>query len=254
MTDAGHLVLDGIRKSFGGKVALNGVTLALPKQTIAGLIGPNGSGKTTLINCATGFLPLDGGTVSLEGKRLDHLSADRRARAGLVRTFQISRPFGDLSLVDNLVAGSEEGPTDSERSKAQDLLGLVGLQDVSHRLGRNLSYGQGRLLDLARVLMLEPKVILLDEPAAGVHPNVIERLKRLIVELNEQGTTFLIVEHNIQVIKELCSLVAVLHNGEKIAKGSMDEVRNDPQVVEAYLGTGGAHRRPHRGNNDVQSA
>ncbi|MGH3665385.1 MAG: ABC transporter ATP-binding protein, partial [Egibacteraceae bacterium] len=218
------LVLDGIRKVFGGKVALDAVSVHVPERAIVGLIGPNGSGKTTLINCATGFLTLDGGTVRLDGERVDLYPANRRAQMGLLRTFQISRPFGEMSVLDNMLAASENGPTLAARDKAFELLKLVGLQDLAHRLAGNLSYGQGRLLDLARILMLDPRVIFLDEPAAGVHPNVIERLKGLIVELNERGTTFLIVEHNIQVIRDLCNLVTVLHNGRKIAEGTMGQV------------------------------
>ncbi len=210
------------------------------------LIGPNGSGKTTVFNLITGMMAADSGEVYLDGKRIDHLNPWSRAHLGLGRTFQITRLFGEMTVLENMVAPLREfsagqlnqsAMSGHEAARADELLALVGMSAYRDRPTSTLSYGQRKLVELAQVLALEPRVILLDEPAGGINPTLIERLGELILELNSQGKTFLIVEHNMPFVMGLCNPVRVLARGTTICEGSPDYVQQDQCVLEAYLGT-----------------
>lgn len=238
------LEVTNLSKSFGGTRGLTDVSVTVEKGRIIGLVGPNGSGKTTLLNVIGGALKPDAGSVRFEGRDITGLDASVIARSGLVRSFQISRLFPSMSVLDNVLAASHDGITPAARAKAKDLIELVGIERVVNNKASALSFGQQRLVDLARILMLNPRMIMLDEPAAGVNPTLMEHLKELIFKLNRQGTTFLIIEHNIRLVSEMCERLIVLHNSEKIADAPIDEVLLNPAVKQAYLGTGRAVKNP----------
>jgi branched-chain amino acid transport system permease protein len=235
----------GVRKRFGGLQVLTGVDLSVREGSITALIGPNGSGKTTLFNLASGGLRADAGEIFFAGRRIDQMRPWRRAHQGIGRTFQVTRLFPSMTVLQNvvapmpsfswsgLVAGAVAG---HEAERARRLLGFVGLARFADVPAHALSYGQLKLVELAQVLMLEPKMILLDEPAGGVNPSLVDRIAEIIRELNAQGITFLVVEHNLPFVLGLCDPVAVLSRGEIIATGTPAAVRADPAVLEAYLG------------------
>jgi branched-chain amino acid transport system permease protein len=235
----------GVRKRFTGLEVLTGVDLGIREGSITALIGPNGSGKTTLFNVASGALRADTGEIWFDGRRIDRMRPWRRAHLGIGRTFQVTRLFPSMSVLQNVVApmasfswrGLAAGAVAGhETERARELLSFVGLARFADVPANSLSYGQLKLVELAQVLMLEPRMILLDEPAGGVNPSLVERLAEIIRELNAQGITFLVVEHNIPLVLELCDPVAVLARGEIIAAGPPAHVRADPAVLEAYLG------------------
>lgn len=238
------LEVSNLNKSFGGTRALSDVSLSIPAGAIVGLVGPNGSGKTTLLNVVSGALKPDSGSVRFEGQDITGLEANVIARRGLVRSFQISRLFPAMSVLDNVLAASHDGITPQAYDKAHALIRLVGIERVIHNRASALSFGQQRLVDLARILMLEPRMIMLDEPAAGVNPTLMQHLKDLILKLNREGTTFLIIEHNIRLVSEMCERLVVLHNSEKIADAPLEEVLGNATVKQAYLGTGRAVKNP----------
>ena len=238
------LEVEGVRKAFGGTVALDGVSLSIAQGSIVGLVGPNGSGKTTLLNVIAGALMADDGTIRFDGRDITTLDAAPIARMGLVRTFQISRPFPNMTVLDNILAASHHGITAKAKARAREILGLVGIEHVAGNKASALSFGQQRLIELARVLMLDPRMILLDEPAAGVNPTLMEHLKELIFDLNRRGTTFLVIEHNIRLVSQMCERLLVLHNGEKIADDPLEKVLENQAVKQAYLGSGQAVRNP----------
>ena len=239
------LELRHVHKAFGGIRAVNGVDLGVPRGSITGLIGPNGSGKTTLFNVVSGSSTVDIGEVLLDGERIDGLRPCRRAHRGLGRTFQVTRLFAGMTVLENVVAPLRTfrpgvlvsaAVTGAEADRARELLAFVGLERLAGQRAGELSYGQQKLVELAQVLMLEPRMVLLDEPAGGITPALVERLTEIIREANRQGVTFLVVEHNIPMVLELCDPIFVLAAGEVIAHGEPDRIRSDTAVLDAYLG------------------
>jgi branched-chain amino acid transport system ATP-binding protein len=213
--------------------------------SITGLIGPNGAGKTTAFDVISGVLAPDSGTVHFDDTHITGWLPHRVTRKGLSRTFQITRALGDLTVLENMVVGS---PTSGWRSllgsrilqreedRAMDLLRFVGIDRLAGTTAESLSYGQKKLLEFASVLMTEPRMVMLDEPAGGVNPALLERIMDHIRELNQNGITFLIVEHNMDVVMSLCSTIVVMAHGEILASGSPEVIRDDDTVLDAYLG------------------
>jgi len=229
---------EGIMKAYGGVQALNGASISVEEGTIAGLIGPNGSGKTTLFNVITGYQRPDAGQVYFRDKPITNLGPDKVFAAGIGRTFQLTRIFPRLTVLENMLIASQHSRKQRHtvRHRAMELLEFVGIHGHAGVLSGSLSYGQRKLLELAYVLIADPKVILLDEPAGGVNPTLINHITDRIRELNAQGTTFLIVEHNMEFVMGLCSTVTVLESGATVVSGPPEMIRTDKRVLEAYLG------------------
>jgi ABC-type branched-subunit amino acid transport system ATPase component len=235
MRDGHILEIRGVTKRFGGVTAVNRCSLVLAPGKIYGLIGPNGSGKTTLFNCITGLTPRDEGEVRYKGERIDGLKPHRVARRGIGRTFQIIRVFPELTALENLLVVTRE-PFEAAKRRARELLRFVTLDRLENEYAGNLSYGQQKLLEFIRVLMTDPELILLDEPAAGVNRTLLNELLAAITRLRDQGKTILIVEHDMKVVMGLCETVFVLDYGEKIAEGPPGVIQADERVIEAYFG------------------
>jgi ABC-type branched-subunit amino acid transport system ATPase component len=229
------LELHEVRKSFGGVTAVNGVSLTLEAGRIYGLIGPNGSGKTTLFNCITGVERRDAGRILLHGQRIDGLRPWQIAQKGVGRTFQVTRVFPELTALENLLVVTRGDRTEAER-RALELLRFVRLEGLRDEYAGNLSYGQQKLVEFVRVLMRDPSLILLDEPAAGVNRTLLNELLDAVRRLREQGKTILLVEHDMKVVMGLCEVVFVLDHGEKIAEGPPGVIQADERVIEAYFG------------------
>ncbi|MFI5063994.1 MAG: ABC transporter ATP-binding protein [Streptosporangiales bacterium] len=241
----------GVRKAFGGVQALDGTTLEVEQGTIAGLIGPNGSGKTTLFNVITGYERVDEGQVWLGSKEITNAQPDKVFAAGIGRTFQLTRVFSRLTVMENMIVAAQHaergrgwlrnplaragGP--ATRRRAQELLEFTGIAHHAGSLAETLSYGQRKLLELSYVLMADPAIVLLDEPAGGINPTLINTLADRIREVNSRGTTFLIVEHNMDFVMGLCHNVTVLDYGATVVSGPPEMIRTDPRVLDAYLGT-----------------
>lgn len=234
-----------VSKAFGGIHALDTCSITVEQGTITGLIGPNGSGKTTLFNVITGYEKADRGDIRFDGNSITNATPDRVFQLGIGRTFQLTRIFPRLSVLENMhVAAQREGikallsrwSSSHEQKRAIELLDFVGITHLKDLPAGNLSYGQKKLLEFAYILIAEPRVILLDEPAGGVNPTMINHLSERIRTLNKGGVTFLIVEHNMEFVMGLCNRVMVMHHGSKIAEGTPQEVRKNPSVLEAYLG------------------
>jgi neutral amino acid transport system ATP-binding protein len=224
-----------LTKRFGGVAAVDQVSLALTGGTIYGLIGPNGSGKTTLFNCITGLETRDSGYVVFKGARVDGWKPHRIANAGLGRTFQIIRVFPELTALENLLVVAR-GPLEPVRARARELLAFVKLERLANEYAGNLSYGQQRLLEFVRVLMTDPELILLDEPAAGVNRTLLNDLLDAVRQLKADGKTVFLVEHDMKVVMGLCEMVFVLDHGQKIAEGPPGVIQADERVIEAYFG------------------
>jgi branched-chain amino acid transport system ATP-binding protein len=251
------LAAENLVKRFGGFAAVNGVSLSIRPGEIAGLIGPNGAGKTTMFDLLAGSQTADSGRILIKGREAQASPAHRRIAAGLGRTFQIPRPFPEMTLVENVMLGGQRqigerilpnwlapGRVAREeretRDKAMALLGFMTLSRLAREPARTLSGGQRKLLELARVLMAEPSIILLDEPAAGVNPSLLETIIARIVEINRRGVTFLVIEHNMDMVARLCGRVMVMARGKRLAEGAPAEVSRNPAVIEAYLGESAA--------------
>jgi len=229
------LAVDRVRKSFGGVAAVNDVSLRLDPGRIYGLIGPNGSGKTTLFNCITGIERLDAGRVSFHGERIDGLKPWQVARRGMGRTFQVIRVFPELTALENLLVVTRGTRDDAER-RGRELLDFVRLARLADEYAGNLSYGQQKLVEFVRMLMTDPTLILLDEPAAGVNRTLLNDLLDAVGRLRDAGKTVLLVEHDMKVVMGLCETVFVLDHGEKIAEGPPGAIQSDERVIEAYFG------------------
>ncbi|HRE47428.1 MAG TPA: ABC transporter ATP-binding protein [Aggregatilineales bacterium] len=246
-------------KRFGGLTAVQGVTYAIAPQTINAIIGPNGAGKTTFFNLITGIYRADEGTITLNGRSLIGLRPDQINRQGISRTFQNIRLFGAMSVIENVLVGMHTRLridllstmmrlpwfTKQERSaqkKAEELLDFVGLLEKSNEIARNLPYGDQRRLEIARALASDPKLLLLDEPTAGMNPNEsVEAMGLFRRVRDERKVTVLMIEHDMRVVMGISEYITVLDYGQKIAEGAPDEVRKNPRVIEAYLGRGSEH-------------
>jgi neutral amino acid transport system ATP-binding protein len=229
------LAVEGVRKSFGGVAAVNGVSFSLERGRIYGLIGPNGSGKTTLFNCITGLERLDAGRVLFQERPIHHLKPHRIAKLGIGRTFQIIRVFPELTALENLLVVTRSPRPEAER-RGRELLAFVRLDRLADEYAGNLSYGQQRLVEFVRVLMADPALILLDEPAAGVNRTLLNDLLAAVARLRDEGRTILLVEHDMKVVMGLCETVFVLDHGDKIAEGPPGTIQADERVIEAYFG------------------
>ena len=229
------LEVEGLHKHFGGVAAVDGVSLSLAAGRIYGLIGPNGSGKTTLFNCVTGLERRNAGRVLLNGERIDGLPPWRIALKGIGRTFQIIRVFPELTALENLLVVTR-GHLEEARARALELLRFVRLEALQDEYAGNLSYGQQKLVEFARMLMRDPMLVLLDEPAAGVNRTLLNDLLEAVRQLRERGKTVLLVEHDMKVVMGLCETVFVLDHGEKIAEGPPGAIQADEGVIEAYFG------------------
>jgi ABC-type branched-subunit amino acid transport system ATPase component len=240
-------------KSFGGFQALARCTLEIERGTVTGIIGPNGAGKSTLFNILGGLLEPDSGSVALKGRSLLGLRPDQRAQTGLVRTFQISRELRGLTVLENMLLASPRQSGDAAWrcfatprrvraeqqaaiAQARELLGQVDLWRLANEPAGNLSGGQKKLLEISRALMQRPEIILLDEPAAGVSPVMIQVLGETILRLRREGITFAIIEHDMDVIAQLCDPIYVLAEGRTLTRGAFREVASNREVMQAYLG------------------
>jgi ABC-type branched-subunit amino acid transport system ATPase component len=238
------LEVEQARKRFGGVVAVDDCSFTVEAGTITGLIGPNGSGKTTVFNLVTGYLPSDGGRFRFAGETVRRPEPTRLARKGLIRTFQQARVFPNLTVLENLALAAPYprlgslGPrvSKAERARGEELLADFTLTAHAHSLAAELSFGQRKLLEFAATLMSRPRLVLLDEPAAGVNPVLVDTIERHIRRLHAEGLTFLVVEHDMPLVMRLCDPVIVLDRGQTIAEGSATELQDDPRVLDAYLG------------------
>jgi neutral amino acid transport system ATP-binding protein len=247
------LAASGLTKSFGGIKAVDNAAIEVAQGSITGLIGPNGAGKTTLFNLLSNFIRPDQGRVLFDGEPIHHLQPHQIAQQGMIRTFQVARVLSRLSVLENMLLAAQHqtgenfwsawlqfGQVAKEekqlKERAYAILESVGLTHMTHEYAGALSGGQRKLLEMARALMVQPKLILLDEPAAGVNPTLINQICDHITTWNREGMTFLIIEHNMDVIMSLCDRVWVLAEGRNLAVGTPSEIQTNAQVLEAYLG------------------
>ncbi len=243
----------GLMKSFGGVKAVNDASIEVVQGSITGLIGPNGAGKTTLFNLLSNFIEPDQGRVLFDGEPIERLRPYQIAQRGMTRTFQVARVLSRLSVMDNMLLAAQQQTGEKfwstwflpgriaqeerdARDRALEILESVGLAAKANDYAGALSGGQRKLLEIARALMTRPKLILLDEPAAGVNPTLIKQICEYITYWNRQGLTFLVIEHNMDVIMSICDRVWVLAEGKNLAEGTPTEIQTNSQVLEAYLG------------------
>jgi branched-chain amino acid transport system ATP-binding protein len=251
------LKIEGLSVRYGGLKALEDLDLSMRPASLHGLIGPNGAGKTTLFNLVSGLARQDRGAILLDGAKIDHLPAYARAKCGLARTFQNLRLFNEMTALENVLVGRHRHIQGSlfevltrlgrfrlaERAGlngAQHILRFVGLGDAAQTRAGALSYGDRRRLEIARALASAPKLLLLDEPAAGMNPTETSALADLLLKIKARGVAMLLVEHDMGLVMRLCDTITVLNFGRKIAEGSAQEVRANSHVIEAYLGVKGA--------------
>lgn len=230
------LQLSDLVKTFGGVRAVDNLSFDVEGGEIVGLIGPNGSGKTTTLNLVTGFLEASSGTVEFHGQDITGAKPHEVASYGVGRTFQISKPFGRLSVYENMLVPNVSLGPDEQEERIERLLEELSLSAVAQNRADEISGGQKKLLELARVLMLDPDLVLLDEPGAGVNPVLMDQIIEDIKRINSEGTAILIIEHDMSVISELCERVVVMNAGRSIMTGAFEEVRSDERVRDAYLG------------------
>lgn len=247
------LVAEGLRRSFYGVTALNGARLEVQPGTITGLIGPNGAGKTTVFNCLSGVIPAEAGQIRFDGTDVTHMRPEEISQRGMVRTFQIARGFPTLTVLESLLLHGDDQPGEDvlaalfsparwqsrERAlieRAEDVAERLKLSAVLGNMASDLSGGQKKLLEIGRALMGRPKLILLDEPVAGVNPALGLEIAERIMELRGRGLTFLIIEHDMDIVRRLCDPVIVMAAGSHLMEGSFDDVVADPKVQDAYLG------------------
>jgi branched-chain amino acid transport system ATP-binding protein len=242
------LRLDGVTKLFGGVRALSGVSCVVPQGKIIGIIGPNGAGKTTLFNVVTGAFRADQGTILLDGEAITHEPPHRIARAGISRTFQNIRLFGGMTVFEHLLVAQPHRESALRRllptrwadpaalRRAEEVLGFFGLEGVKDRIAKSLPYGIQRKVEMARAVTARPKLLLLDEPVAGMNHEEAEEIRGLMLRLRNGGLSILLIEHDMAFVMNLCDHLYVLDFGVVIAQGQPDEVRVDPQVLDAYLG------------------
>jgi branched-chain amino acid transport system ATP-binding protein len=257
-TAAAILSTRSVSKSFGGLKALDGVDMDLECGRIHGLIGPNGSGKTTMLNVLSGIVPPTSGSILFEGTEMANAPAHRIATSGVARTFQNLRLFKELSVLDNVLVGrhvhlgygltsillQKHHPAERRaRERAQELVNFVGLAHRGDARAADLPYGEQRLVEIARAVALEPKLLLLDEPLVGMNHTEVDRVVKLFLKICEGGCTLLLVEHTMRVVMDICERITVLNFGKRIAEGTPSEVRTNPDVISAYLGAGREKKR-----------
>ena len=239
------LAVAGVTKSFGGIQALTDASLSVTKGTITALIGPNGSGKTTMFNCITGFYQPEQGQIYVNGVPIVGKRPSDIVHLGLMRTFQVTRIFRRMTVLENMIVPIRQLTFRSlftaaikghEQERAESLLEFFGILKLRDQPAGSLSFGQQKLLELAAALMADPEIVMLDEPAGGLNPVMIEKVAGHVKELNARGVTFLIIEHNMGFVMNLCDPIIVMHRGTVIAQGSPGAVRDDPIVLDAYLG------------------
>jgi branched-chain amino acid transport system ATP-binding protein len=252
------LTASKVTKRFGGLVAVNTIDFDIPERSIVSIIGPNGAGKTTFFNCITGFGRIDEGEIVFEGVPIHRLRADQITHMGITRTYQNIRLFAEMTALENILVGehlflhspwvsavfktrAQQGEEKTALAEAQRLLDFVGLRRQGDLLARNLPYGAQRRLEIARALATKPKLLLLDEPTAGMNPRETEDLTAFIHRLRDElSITILLIEHHMRVVMGISERITVLDYGEKIAEGTPTEIQNNPRVIEAYLGRGRA--------------